>query len=204
MDPKELVRKGYDQIAARYLEWDATSPARLSYLQKAFELLPEGGQALELGCGAGVPCTQRLAERAHVTGVDISAAQIALARRHVPTATLMQADMMALTFAAHSFDAVVAFYSVIHLPRSEQPVLLDRVAEWLRPGGHLLLNRGIHDNPGDIEADWLGADMYWSGFDAERNLEMVRRAGFTLLEAEVHDDDEEGTPAPFLWILAQK
>ncbi len=164
-DPKRLVEKGYDQIAPRYLEWGLPSPARVGYLQKVLELLPEEGQVLELGCGAGVPCTQLLAERAHVTGVDISAAQIALARRHVPTATLVQADMMSLTFAAHSFDAVVAFYSVIHLPRAEQPVLLERVAEWLRPGGYLLLNLGTHDNPGSIEPDWLGVEMYWSGFD---------------------------------------
>jgi SAM-dependent methyltransferase len=204
MDPKEVVRKGYDQIARRYLEWDATSPARIDYLQKLFELLPEDGWVLELGCGSGVPCTQRLAERAHVTAVDISAAQIDLARRLVPTATLIQADMMALAFPAHSFDAVVAFYSVTHLPRNEQPVLLGRIAEWLRPGGHLLLNLGTHDDPGSVEPDWLGAEMYWSGFDVEGNRQMVSQAGFTLQEAEVHDDDEDGTPAPFFWILARK
>jgi cyclopropane fatty-acyl-phospholipid synthase-like methyltransferase len=192
MDPKQLVQKGYDQIALRYLEWGVPSPARMGYLQKVGERLPEGAEVLELGCGAGVPCTQLLAERAHVTGVDISAAQIDLARRHVPTATLMRADMMSLTFAARSFDAVVAFYSVIHLPRTEQSVLLDRVAEWLRPGGHLLLNLGTYDTPGSVEPHWLGAEMYWSGFDTEGNREMVRAAGFTLLEAEVLDDDEDG------------
>ncbi|KAJ7696771.1 hypothetical protein B0H17DRAFT_1053002, partial [Mycena rosella] len=44
----------------------------------------------ELGCGAGVPCTQVLVEHGlNVTGNDISAAQIALAREHVPKATLI-------------------------------------------------------------------------------------------------------------------
>ncbi len=33
---------------------------------------------------------------------------------------------------------------------------------------------------------------------------MVREAGFTLLEAEVLDDDEDGTLVPFLWVLARK
>jgi ubiquinone/menaquinone biosynthesis C-methylase UbiE len=51
-----------------------------------------------------------------MTGVDISAAQLALARQHVPNATLIQADMMALAFPPASFDAIVALYSLIHLP----------------------------------------------------------------------------------------
>ena len=83
-------------------------------------------------------------------------------------------------------------------------MLLDRIAEWLRLGGYLLLNLGTHDTSGSIEPDWLGAEMYWGGFDTESNLEMVRRAGCTLVEAEVLDDDEDGRLAPFLWILAQK
>lgn len=47
--------------------------------------------------------------------------------------------------------------------------------------------------------------MYWSGFDADTNREMVSRAGFNLLEAEIIEDEEgPGKIVPFLWILAQK
>src|SRR5260370_3337633 len=72
-NPKQLVERGYDCIAQRYLVWSKHSPARMSYLQKVLERLSEQSQVLELGCGAGVPCTQALAQYAHVTGVDISA-----------------------------------------------------------------------------------------------------------------------------------
>jgi hypothetical protein len=51
----------------------------------------------------------------------------------------------------------------------------------------------------------LGAKMYWSGFDADTNREMVSRAGFNLLEAEIIEDEEgPGKIVPFFWILAQK
>ena len=209
-DFKRLVESGYDSIAPRYLEfaqrnlaWEQ-STARMSYLQKLLARLPAQAQVLELGCGAGIPCTQLLARQARVTGVDISAAQIALARQHVPDAILSQADMMMLTFPPASFDAVVAFYSIIHLPRAEQIVLIECLVEWLRPGGWFLANLGVSDDPGSIEPDWLGTAMYWSSYDAGTNLDLVSRAGFTLVETETLIDDEDGEQVPFLWILAKK
>ena len=44
---------------------------------------------------------------------------------------LLVVDMTSLNFPRGSFDAVVAFYSVIHLPRDEQRQLLKQIAEWL-------------------------------------------------------------------------
>jgi ubiquinone/menaquinone biosynthesis C-methylase UbiE len=209
-DPKHLVESGYDHVAQRYLELAQhnlqvnKSSARMSYLQKLLDRLPMNAEVLELGCGAGVPCTQLLAQQAHVTGVDISATQIALARQNIPTAILFQADMMTLVFPQASFDAVVAFYSLIHLPRMEQAVLLERLAEWLRPGGWFLVNLGVSNDPGSIEPDWLGAAMYWSSYDAQTNLDLIRQAGFTLIETETLADDEDGEPVSFLWVLAEK
>jgi hypothetical protein len=46
--------------------------------------------------------------------------------------------------------------------------------------------------------------MYWSSYDAQTNLNLVSKAGFTLVETEILSDDEDGEPVPFLWILAQK
>lgn len=112
--------------------------------------------------------------------------------------------MMALAFPPASFDAVVAFYSIIHLPRTEQAVLITRLAAWLRPGGWFLANLGTANDPGSIEPDWLGTPMYWSSHDAQTNLDLVRQAGFTLVETEILIDDEDGELVPFLWILAQK
>ena len=184
-NPKSLVEQGYDHVAQRYLEWSTPSQARMGYLQKLLERLPAQAQVLELDCGAGVPCTQILAQHAQVMGIDISAAQIALAKRHVPSATLFQADMMSLTFPPDTFDAIVAFYSIIHLPRTEQSVLIKRLVQWLRPDGYLLMNLGTANDPGSIEPNWLGSPMYWSSYDAQTNQEMIRRAGLILMKAEI-------------------
>jgi trans-aconitate methyltransferase len=97
MDPKQIVAQGYDAIAERQAEWASRTRAdeRERYTAVLLNALPPGAQVLELGCGVGVPTTQRLARRFAVTGVNISVQHIALARRNVPTATFVQADMAA-------------------------------------------------------------------------------------------------------------
>jgi SAM-dependent methyltransferase len=205
-DPKKIVADGYDQIAERYLAWSALdpSPERMRYLAQLIDLLPGGAEVLELGCGAGVPVTQALAERGPVIGVDISAEQIALAERLVPDATFIQADMTELDFPAESFDAVVGFYTLIHIPRDEHAALLRRIVGWLRPGGLFFATMGASDSPDGVEPDWLGAPMFFSHYGAEQNRDLVRRAGLEILSAEVTQEDEDGELVAFLWVAARK
>ena len=204
-DPKRLVAAGYDVIAPAYLEWSALrpSPVRLHYLQRAVDLIPPGADVLELGCGAGIPMTRALAAERRVTGVDISAAQIDLARRNVPAATFLQTDMTALDFPPASFDAVVAFYSLTHVPRDEQPDLLRRIRGWLRPGGIFLGSMGADESPDEIEDDWLGVPMFFSHFGARRNRRLVEDAGLVVEEARIRVEPEDRHDARFLWIVAR-
>jgi SAM-dependent methyltransferase len=204
-DPKRIVAAGYDIVAERYLDWSGKRPSgpRLRWLSKALELIPPGTDVLELGCGAGIPMTAALAEGRQVTGVDISATQIELARRNVPAATFLEADMTMLDIPAASFDAAVAFYSLTHVPRDEQGPLLERVARWLRPGGVFVASMGVDDDPGDVEHDWLGVDMYFSHFGARQNRRLVERAGLKVEEAQIDAEPEDRHDARFLWIVAR-
>jgi cyclopropane fatty-acyl-phospholipid synthase-like methyltransferase len=205
MDPKRIVADGYDVIAERYLAWSdlRASPTRLRYLALALELIPPGSQVLELGCGAGIPMTAALAQGRAVTGVDISATQLEMARRNVPSATFIRADMTSLAFEPASVDAVVAFYSLTHMPRDEHRQLIERIRSWLRPDGLFLASMGADDEPGDVEADWLGVDMYFSHFGAKANRRLIERAGLVIERAEVAVEPEDRHDARFLWVLAR-
>lgn len=89
----------------------------------------------------------------NVTANDISGAQIELAKQHVPGVKFVKGDMMGLEFGEGSFDAVAAFYSVIHLPRDEQAVMLKRIWGWLKDGGYLLVNLGTRDSAEMVNND---------------------------------------------------
>lgn len=206
VDPKRIVAEGYDRIADEYRAWASQSrpEERAKYTSVLLEKLPAGAEVLELGCGVGLPTTRQLAERFAVTGIDISARHVALARENVPTAKIIQADMTQLDFAPASFDAVAGFYSIIHTPRHEQPGLLRNVATWLRAGGVLVATLSSQSTEANIETDWLGAPMYWSGFDSETNLRLIEEVGLRVVGAEEETAEEFGKPITFLWVIAEK
>jgi cyclopropane fatty-acyl-phospholipid synthase-like methyltransferase len=198
---KQLVEQGYDRMAAQYTASKRPlGPELEASLAALTRGLPAGATVLDLGCGAGVPVTSWLAERFTVTGVDLSARQLALARENAPGATFLKADMGQVGFPPASFDAVVSLYAIIHLPREEQPALLARLARWLKPGGGFLATWPVGAWEGE-ERDWngWGATMWWSHYGAERNLALLRQAGFRLEWAETRTDDDE----TWLWALAR-
>jgi ubiquinone/menaquinone biosynthesis C-methylase UbiE len=205
-DPNRIVERGYDQIAERYAALAAQErlDERARYTDLIVQRLPAGAVVLELGCGVGGAATRALAERFSLTGVDLSSRCVELARKNVPNATFLHADMTALEIPPGRFDAVVAFFSVIHVPREEQPGLLAQVARWLRPGGLFIATMGAGSTENGYEQDWLGAPMYWSHYDAATNRRLVEEAGLETESATLEAADEDGAPVTFLWIVARK
>lgn len=110
-----------------------------------------------------------LASRGEVTGMDISPVRVDRARALVPGGRFICDDMCSVEFPVGSFDAVVSFYSIIHVPVEEQEALFRRIAGWLKPGGFFMGTLGSAAGT-DTERDWLGvegATMYWSHADAQ-------------------------------------
>jgi SAM-dependent methyltransferase len=197
----------HNQIAERYLEWRAQQPRQeelTRWLNLLHDHLQPGAVVLDIGCGAGIPLTRALSESFDVTGVDISARQIELARRNVPTARFMHGDVTSLAFAAGSFDAAVASYSLFHIPRTEHQTLFRSIAEWLRPGGIMVANFGVGNREVDYDENWLGAPLFWSSFDPAGERLAITSAGFKLAVDSIETIIEDGLPHRFLLVLARK
>jgi hypothetical protein len=61
---------------------------------------------------------------------------------------------------------------------------------------------GANDQDGDI-ADFYGAQMYWSHYDAATNLAMLKECGFAVIWARTVVDPTDPRAA-HLFVLAQK
>jgi|GEM_PF-3256072 len=109
MDPKDIVRSGYDRVSRAYRgdEVNAEEAAKYAaWIDALIERIGPPGDVLELGCGNGVPTARLLIEAGYrVTGVDISPVQIERARQLVPAAEFECADMTQLQFG-HDATAV--------------------------------------------------------------------------------------------------
>jgi ubiquinone/menaquinone biosynthesis C-methylase UbiE len=217
---KDDIKKAYDEIAEVYLNWTQPSHGRrLSYLDimlRSFDSAKKSREIniLELGCGAGVPCTQLLASREdiNVAANDISDTQIAMAKERLPdSVSLIPGDMMELEFSQEHFDAVMAMYSIFHLPRNEQTAILRRIYDWLKPGGRLLANFPETGFASASDESWLGGTkgaMHWSGWGRNEMRRLLTDIGFEMEIDEVAVDCEEENgvlrSVAFHWILARK
>lgn len=200
------MAEGYDLIAERYAAWKPAGPASVKgrYLRVVLDALPPtGARVLDLGCGTGVQVTRALAERHRVVGVDRSPRSLALARHEVPRAWFVLADLAQVGFAPASFDAVTAFFSLIHAPREEHAGVLADAARWLRPGGWFVATMGTGEGT-DGFGEMLGARLFWSSWDRDTNLRLVEGAGLEVRSALDETEDEDGVAFTHLWVVAKR
>jgi SAM-dependent methyltransferase len=204
--PQDVVARGYDAGADSFASWQSqiTGWNRLERVEELLALLPGRPDVLELGSGAGVESTQVLAERSSLTGIDISAEQVGRARARVPGARFLHGDFTEVELEPTLFDAVVSFYVFNHVPREELGPLLRRIQTWLRPGGFLLASFGASDLPGWY-GEWLdGVETFFSGYEPDVTLQLVRASGLEIRRDELETIREPEGDATFLWILARK
>lgn len=102
-----------------------------------------GSYACDVGCGYGATAALAAATTgAHVTGLTLSVAQAAAARRRphppgVPPPDIFVRDWLENGLPADHFDAAWAVESTTHMPDRQR--VFDEVARVLRPGGRLVL-----------------------------------------------------------------
>ncbi len=185
---KTIVRHGWDHVSELYRPPNTSKDAfghdfedHREWLEPLLKAVPRGSEVLDLGCGCGIPDARLLTDRFRVTGVDISDVQIDRARRLVPGARFVRADMTEVIFSDDSFGAVLCLYALIHVPTEEQRPLLRRIHRWLVPGGLFLVITGTNAWSG-VEDNWLGSnvEMFWSHPDAATFEGWLRETGFAV------------------------
>ena len=109
------------------------------------------GKLLDAGVGTGcnIPFYPAAAE---VTGIDLSPAMLARARRRQAklgaAAELLEMDVMDLRFAGESFDAIVSTFLFCVLEPGHQQPALEELRRVCRPGGVIqILEYDLSEDP---------------------------------------------------------
>src|SRR5262245_55809045 len=132
----------YAKIASNYAEEFFDELTRKPFDRErlgrfAFELRGKG-RVCDVGTGPGQIAAYLAARGADAFGLDISEAMLREARRLCPNLQFVCGDMLALPFADGSLAGSTAFYSIIHVKRTQAVAALREMRRVLRPGGDLL------------------------------------------------------------------
>jgi 2-polyprenyl-6-hydroxyphenyl methylase/3-demethylubiquinone-9 3-methyltransferase len=142
VDAQELAK--FSELAHRW--WDRDSefrplhdinPLRLGWIDEVAGL--RGKSVLDVGCGGGILAESMAQRAAHVTGIDLAAKPLGVARLHALESGVRNVDYREVAAEAladempASFDIVTCMEMLEHVPDPASSVL--SCARLLRPGG---------------------------------------------------------------------
>lgn len=167
----------YESIAPWYDFIFPASPLQTQFVKMKLEGL-EGKELVDVGCGTGNLTIQLAAGGANITGMDLDAQMLDVAReksKNLSNIHFLQSDMLKLTdhFTPASLDGIVCFgNTLVHLLKpGEVRKFFRQCHELLKPSGAILLQMINYDNVLDNDLQGLPSiDNDQIRFDREYQL----------------------------------
>lgn len=163
VNPEEIAR--FDKLAARWWDPDGESrplhdlnPVRVAYIAARMDV--RRARIADVGCGGGLLSEALTREGAQVTGVDLGAKVIDIARLHLHESALhvdyrVQSSAELAAAEPAGFDAVCCMELIEHVP--DPAALVNDLAAMLKPGGQLFMST-INRTPVAFGAAIVGAE----------------------------------------------
>lgn len=200
------TRGSYDTVAVSYADRLRDSLAGEPHLRAALGVFAEtvhavgGGPVVDVGCGPGHVTAYLRGLGVDAFGIDLSPGMVEVARRDHPGLRFAVGSMTDLPLPNASVGALLAFWSLIHIPDDTVPTVLGHFRRVVRPGGPLLLGFHVGDDSRLKTQGYGGHPMnvYVHRRRPEQVVGWLSEAGFTV-EAEWLLDLDEPFPGAVLF-----
>jgi 2-polyprenyl-6-hydroxyphenyl methylase / 3-demethylubiquinone-9 3-methyltransferase len=164
VDAQELAK--FSELAHRW--WDPESefrplhqinPLRLDWIDQQVNLV--GKKALDVGCGGGILAESMARRAGHVTGIDLAAKPLGVARLHALEAgveNLTYREIATEALAAEqpgAFDTVTCMEMLEHVP--DPAAVVAACSQLVRPGGWVFFST-LNRNPKSFLFAIVGAE----------------------------------------------
>jgi trans-aconitate methyltransferase len=159
------------------------------WLDQFCALVPQGGSVLDMGCGSGEPIAKYLHERGSaVTGLDSSAAMVAMFQARLPGQQALVSDMRTLSLE-QDFHGILAWDSFFHLNHEDQRRMFPIFRAHSAPRAALIFTSGTEH--GEAIGSFAGQPLYHASLDSAEYRKLLDDHGFAVV-ANVSDDPTRG------------
>jgi SAM-dependent methyltransferase len=189
----------YEKTPYDQLPWFEPGPS--VGVQRAVDegFLPEGGEVLDVGCGAGSNVLFLAGRGYRVHGIDLSPGAVAAARSRAAlahlTVDIQEGDALALSFPDASLDALIDNGCFHTLPLSRRERYAEEVYRVLRVRGSFVLS-------------WVAREHTGSRGPPHRpslaEVTALLESRFLFVRTGFHPSSEEGEPPTYFALLSRR
>jgi SAM-dependent methyltransferase len=208
------TRESYDTVAGDYAKRFsgelAVKPLERGMLSAFADFVRAagGGPVSDVGCGTGRVTAYLHSLGLDVSGIDLSPGMLAVARKEHPELRFAEGSMLNLDLPDGSLSGLLAWYSIIHVPRELLPDVFAGFRRALAPGGYLLLAFQVGGDTGHrAEAFGHSIDLDFYRQQPDRIEELLAVAGLPACARLVRQPDTDGEfpdKVPQAFILARR
>lgn len=158
-----------------------------AWFERFRQVMPDGADVLDLGCGSGEPVARYLTEAGHrVTGVDSSPTLIDLCRSRFPDQTWIAGDMRKVSLSSR-FGGIVAWNSFFHLTPDDQRAMFAVFRDHAEPGAALMFTSG--PAAGEAIGSYQGEALYHASLATAEYEALLDAHGFSIVQHVVEDQE---------------
>jgi SAM-dependent methyltransferase len=184
-DELNRVRAAYDEVASEYAarisDELAGKPLDRALLDVIAERVGSGPRVCDAGCGPGHVARYLRDRGVDVFGLDLSPAMVAEAARRHPDIDFRVGDLTRFVDVPPDLAGVVAYYSLIHLPRERVTDALTTMRGHLRAGGFVFV--AFHVGSEGLHLDeWWGraVSLDFTFFEVDEMKAYLTDAGYEI------------------------
>jgi len=158
-----------------------------AWFERFRQVMLDGADVLDLGCGSGEPVAHYLIEAGHrVTGVDSSPTLIDLCRSRFSDQTWIAGDMRAVSLS-RQFGGIVAWNSFFHLTPDDQRAMFKVFRDHAEAGAALMFTSG--PAAGEAIGSYQGEALYHASLATAEYEELLAAHGFSTVQHVIEDQE---------------
>jgi len=159
----------------------SVKPYDKEFLTRFSTLIQKDAKVLDIGCSSSAQQAQFFRDTGFkTTSIDLSEKCIATAKANFKGIHFLQMDMLEMNFESDTFDAINAFYSIIHIPDEKIEALFFDLNRILKFNGKLAIAVHAGDFSGFFEEN--GISVFYQTYTHDKLKYLIDKFGFRMLE----------------------